>query len=171
MKFVPSLLVMMCFFDIWLNAEIDYSLTWRIEMVFAARFVIVFLNFALLLMVLFNTYPIQVGLFDIVAKQARPVLCVHVVNAALTLALLSVHIQTTGLTSKNMVELWLSEEYEKHMWLLVVQRLTSIVYYLLTYRSCIEFLSPKYTDKAAWVTIAQDRFNLRPLPNVQNAYF
>jgi hypothetical protein len=155
----------MCFFDIWMNAEVDFSLGWRPYMVFGARLVVVFLNFALLLMILFNTYPIQVGLFDIVAKQARPVLCVHVIYSALTLTLAASHVQSSGLEAKSMVEIWISEDYENQMWLLVVQRLVSLVYYLLTYRSCIEFMSPKYTDKAAWVTIAQARFNLHPLPH------
>jgi hypothetical protein len=51
----------------------------------------------LLLMVLFNTYPVQVGLFDIVAKHARPVLLVHLVYIVLTLWLSGAYLEFTGL--------------------------------------------------------------------------
>jgi len=62
-----------------------------------------------------------------------------------------------------MVDIWFSEEYKRHAILLVIHRFSALVYYLTTYRSCIEFMSPKYVDKAAWVSIAQERFNLYPM--------
>jgi len=48
-------------------------------------------------------------------------------------------------------------------WRGVCRGQAALAYYLLTYRACIDFMSPKYTDKDAWVAIAQERFNLHPV--------
>ena len=96
------MLVAICLFDFYLNIEIDFS-EYRPFFVLSVRLVVVFLNFAFLLMVLFNTYPVQVGLFDIVARQARPVLLAHLAYIGLTLWLCGAYTNHTGLEAGRCV--------------------------------------------------------------------
>lgn len=89
-----------CLFDLWMNSEVDLSVDYHPFMVMALRLVILFVNFALLLMVLFNTYPIQVGLFDIVAKEARPVLISHALYIISTAVLYWSFVDVNGITGR-----------------------------------------------------------------------
>jgi len=102
MRFISFALTCVCVFDLYLNMDIDFS-DFMPFMVLATRLVVVFLNFALLLMVLFNTYPVQVGLFDIVAKHARPVILAHLTYIALTLWISGAYVKYTGLESGRQV--------------------------------------------------------------------
>jgi len=162
MKYVPVALFLGCIFDLWTNLELDFS-DYTPFIVFAMRVCVAFVNFAFLLMILFNTYPVQVGLFDIVAKQARPVLAIHLLYIVVTIWFSWAYIDHSGLGPARMLDIWLSGNRSRHTYALLVHNLVALAYYLLTYRSCVEFLSPIYTDKAAWVIIAQDRYNLHPL--------
>jgi hypothetical protein len=63
----------------------------------------------------------------------------------------------------DMVGVWLNDYNDGLNALYVLHKLAALVYYQVTYRSCVEFMSPIYTDKAAWVIIAQERFNLHPI--------
>jgi hypothetical protein len=108
--------------------------------------------------------PFQVGLFDVVARQATPVLVAHLIYTALTIWLCVAYMEFTGLFKGRTIDIWLSGSglMQGQLALMVAHHMVAVAYYLLTYRACLEFMSPKYTDKAAWVSIAQDRFNLRP---------
>mmetsp|Transcript_58582 Transcript_58582/g.132616 ORF Transcript_58582/g.132616 Transcript_58582/m.132616 type:complete len:169 (+) Transcript_58582:211-717(+) len=163
MKYVPAALFLGCLFDLWTNLELDFS-DYKPFIVLTMRVLVAFMNFAFLLMILFNTYPVQVGLFDIVTKQARPVLAIHIIHIVVTIWFSGAYVDHSGLTQGVMMDIWLSEKSVRHGVLMLVHNLVAVVYYLVTYRSCVEFLSPIYTDKAAWVIIAQDRYNLHPVP-------
>jgi len=100
MPTIAKALTCFCLFDLWMNTEVDFSAEFHPFMILAFRTVVCFINFALLLMVLFNTYPIQVGLFDIVAKEARPVLAAHALYVLSTGLLCWSYVDFNGITGR-----------------------------------------------------------------------
>ena len=148
--------------DLYLHLEVDFSFQKPLYCM-VLRVLTVYVNLALLLVVLFNTYPILVGLWDIIAKRAKTVVVMHVVYIVITTIVSLEYMDFTGLASGRMIDVWFSGRFERQLRWVVVHKLAGVGYYLLTYRGCAEFMSPKYTDKEAWVSVARERFNLYPL--------
>lgn len=153
-----------CIFDVWMVMEFDFTEEWPALMVFALRFILLSINFTLLLLVIFSTYPMQVGLFDVVAKHSRPVLAAHVSYFISTCLISFSYYRYSGVTGMQM-GIWYSSYQQTHTIFFVIHRVCAMMYYLLTYRCCVEFMNPKYRDKAAWISIAKERYNLHSVEN------